>query len=248
MTSRNLLLKILIIVSAAFGAVLIHASSAHASPAQVRGTVTYRERIALSSSAVVLVRIESTGRSLVAETRFTTGGKQVPLPYLLQYLTEAASSGDKYVIRASIIENGRTSFSSEMPFTPNGSKIINFVLNRPNQNGQILRGEWQLFTLNGKPVQSTGTGAPYIAFLANGKLIGDTGVNRFSGTYTSSENRITLNPGATTLKGGTPAMMTQESTFLDVLKSATNWQMNGVYLKLLNGSRVTARFIHPRQL
>jgi hypothetical protein len=56
----------------------------------LRGTVTYRERVALPPEAVVVVRLSDVSRQnvaapVIAATRVPSEGRQVPLPFELRY-------------------------------------------------------------------------------------------------------------------------------------------------------------------
>jgi len=58
--------------------------------ASVSGEVTYRQRIALPDDAVVTVQLQDISRQDVAaevlgEQVIETGGKQVPIPYQVEY-------------------------------------------------------------------------------------------------------------------------------------------------------------------
>ena len=75
--------------------------------AQVAGSVTYRERMALASGAVLVVRLEDVSRQdapavLLAEHTMTLAGRQVPLPSTLTFEGGAIHDNGRYVVRALI--------------------------------------------------------------------------------------------------------------------------------------------------
>lgn len=79
--------------------------------AQVRGTVTYRQRLAMPLNASVEVRlVDVTGGAdpapVVAETTFRPAG-QVPVAYVLSYPVSALQSGRQYAVQARILVDGR---------------------------------------------------------------------------------------------------------------------------------------------
>ncbi len=83
----------------------------------LRGTVAYRERIALPPDAVleVFVTDESALTSaspVVGEVAFLTDGQQVPLPFAVRYRTAMIDRGHTYGVRAIIRANGEILFSS----------------------------------------------------------------------------------------------------------------------------------------
>jgi putative lipoprotein len=88
---------------------------------RITGTVTYRERIALPPDASVRVRLDDTtepelpGR-LVAETTVTTDGRQVPVPFELEYRKADIQPSHRYAVRATIFSGGQTLFSLKSPY------------------------------------------------------------------------------------------------------------------------------------
>jgi len=76
-------------------------------PGRVTGNVAYRERIALPPDAVLQVRLEDVSRadapaSVVAEQTIRTEGRQVPVPFVLEYAPGRIEAGHRYVVRAEI--------------------------------------------------------------------------------------------------------------------------------------------------
>ncbi len=73
----------------------------------VTGTVTYRERIALTPDAVVIVRIEDISRAdapatVIGEQMIKTEGKQVPIPFAVSYRSADIKEGNRYNVRVRI--------------------------------------------------------------------------------------------------------------------------------------------------
>lgn len=65
-------------------------------------------------------------------------------------------------------------------------------------------------------------GAPTLAFGADGRLTGHTGVNRLQATYDRDGDAITIGAPTCTTMAGPPPLMEQEHRFLDVLTSVTH--------------------------
>jgi uncharacterized lipoprotein YbaY/heat shock protein HslJ len=85
--------------------------------AEVTGTVAYRQRSALPPDAVVQVRLEDVSRqdapaTVIAEEKIETGGKQVPIPFLLRYDPARIEPSHSYHVRAMISSGGRMLFTS----------------------------------------------------------------------------------------------------------------------------------------
>lgn len=79
------------------------------------GSVTYRERIALSPDAVITVTLADVSKMDVAATMittqvFTAAGKQVPFPFELTYDPVAINPAMSYAVQARITENGQLRF------------------------------------------------------------------------------------------------------------------------------------------
>ncbi len=78
----------------------------------ITGTVTYRQRIALPSNAVVEVKLQDVSRAdapaiLVASQTIETQGKQVPIPYSLGYDPSAIDPRMTYAVSARITVDGK---------------------------------------------------------------------------------------------------------------------------------------------
>lgn len=88
-----------------------------AARAVVTGTVTYRERIALRPDAVVEVKLLDISR---ADAPSTTIGEQiienpgqVPVSFEIEYNPEEIDQRFSYVVRATITEGGKLSFTTD---------------------------------------------------------------------------------------------------------------------------------------
>lgn len=86
--------------------------------AEVTGTVTYRERIALPDDAVIEVTLSDVSRQdapapIIARTTFVSGGRQVPLPFRLGYDRVAIEPSRVYAVRATIRVGGQLAFTTD---------------------------------------------------------------------------------------------------------------------------------------
>lgn len=91
--------------------------NAHAAPAEVTGTVVYRQRIALPPEAVVHVRLEDVSRAdgpatVIAEADIDRGGRQVPIAFRLEYEPSRIDPSHRYALRATIRSGERLLFTS----------------------------------------------------------------------------------------------------------------------------------------
>lgn len=95
----------------AFGMVSALPVAAQAS-AKVTGTISYRDRSALPDNAEVTVQLADVSRqdsaaTVLAEQKFTTGGKQVPFSFELNYDPAKIDERFTYAVQATITVDGR---------------------------------------------------------------------------------------------------------------------------------------------
>jgi putative lipoprotein len=108
------------------------------SMAQVTGTVTYRERIALPPTAVVTIKLVDVSRAdapaiVLGEQIIRPGGKQVPFAFSIVYDPAQIQPHLTYAVEARIEDGGRLLFISDRMYP---------VLTRdaPNHVDMVLRG------------------------------------------------------------------------------------------------------------
>jgi uncharacterized lipoprotein YbaY/heat shock protein HslJ len=107
----------------------------------VSGTVTYRQRIALSPTAVVEVKLVDVSRAdgqavTIAEQRIQPEGRQVPIAFELRYDPSRIQQRRRYVIQARILEDGSLRFISTdaYPVITGGNPSTVEVIVRPPRN------------------------------------------------------------------------------------------------------------------
>jgi putative lipoprotein len=89
--------------------------------AKVTGTITYRERIALSPDAVITVRLVDVSRAdapavLLGEQVITAGGRQVPFSFEIPYDPARIDERMSYAVQARIEEGGELRFISDQHY------------------------------------------------------------------------------------------------------------------------------------
>ena len=104
----------------------------------VRGTVSYRERIALPNNASITVRLidgsfsneTTTSSTVVAETTFSNNNRQVPLPFELSFNQNQIDTRRNYYLQAEISVDGRTRFvtNTNYPVLTQGNPSDNIQL------------------------------------------------------------------------------------------------------------------------
>jgi copper homeostasis protein (lipoprotein) len=111
--------------------------AAGAQTAHVTGTITYRERMTLSPTAVVDLRLDDVTRPgaidpVIASTRLDHLG-QVPIRFDLPYDPHAIDQRNRYAVRAVISDNGMVLFASldtALVLTQNKGPRVDLVLTR----------------------------------------------------------------------------------------------------------------------
>ena len=96
----------------------------------VRGTVTYQQRIALAPNSQITVRLVDSAAPTgapVAEETFSSGNRQVPIPYTLEYANRDINRQRNYEMHAEIKSGGQTTFRSATgtPVTLRGNRSDN---------------------------------------------------------------------------------------------------------------------------
>lgn len=98
-------------------------------------------------------------------------------------------------------------------------------------------GEWLLEDLAGGGV--TDNLQTTLTLTQDGKIFGNAGCNNYTGTYEITGNKINISPLASTRKFCTPALMNQETKFLQVLQSINTIDYNQPFLFMDSPMRET---------
>ena len=118
---------------------------AQAGNAQVTGSVTYRERIALPPDAIIDVQladvsVADVAAQTVAESLINAEGRQVPVPFTLTYDPAQIVPAHHYSVRATIrAGNGMMMFSSTQAYpvlTHGAPSKVNLVLHMVGHSGK----------------------------------------------------------------------------------------------------------------
>jgi heat shock protein HslJ len=97
---------------------------------------------------------------------------------------------------------------------------------------------WRAVAIDGKPaVPLPKKREAHIKFIAEGnRMIGSTGCNRFTGTFTQSGDSLHFSPLAVTKMACPPALDTQERAFLAALQATAAMHLAGNTLELKDAS------------
>lgn len=105
--------------------------------ASVKGTIAYRERIALPADAVVTVKLQDVSlqdvaAKVISEQTFTTDGAQVPFDFELSYDKLDINPKHTYSVSARIEVEGKLRFISDTSYPvitdANSTEQVNLLL------------------------------------------------------------------------------------------------------------------------
>ena len=147
--------------------ILVFAGGCGLGDAAVTGTVTYRERIALTPGATLIVQIRDTSYAdasaeLIAEQVISDPG-QVPISFDVDYDPDDIDSRNTYSVSARIEESdGRLAFINDTAYdviTRGNPKKVDMVLALVEPPPEMVDGEWSAQDRRPveEPVHLTGT-------------------------------------------------------------------------------------------
>ena len=202
-----------------------------AQAATIRGTATYRERMALPPGAVLAVALQDISRAdapaeTIAEARIPITG-QVPIAFALPYDPARIVPNHSYAVRGMIELDGATMFRTDTihpVLTRGAGESVELRLVRAAAATPTLVGpEWVAEDIGGKGVLDRVRTT--LAFTADGKVSGSGGCNRIAGSYTLAGETIGFGQMISSMMACTPAVGEQEGRFLRVLGQAKRWRI-----------------------
>jgi heat shock protein HslJ len=221
-------------------------SATPATPAAVRGTVAYRERMALPADATVDVWITDIGSGVVTMailgvTTVPANGRQVPLPFELTLDPSRVDADRPYGIRAVIRAGGQTLFETREPtpvLTQGQPTTVALMLTRvPSESPaatppNLVGTAWRLEDLGGAGVVS-GADAT-LEFPEAGRVAGRGSCNRFFGPVTITGSAITFGLLGSTMMACTEPVGAQEAKYFAALRGAERFEVDGTTLRLFS--------------
>ncbi len=220
--------------------------------AKVTGTVTYLQRMALPPEAEVHVVLEDISlqdapAGLIGEQTILTRGKQVPIPFAVEYDTKVIEGSHAYSIRAEIIISGERKFMTTQSYpvltreAPSNIDVIVMALQAeaPAQTG-LVGTHWTLVELTGRSITKTPTGRePYLMLLEDGQAVATGGCNQMSGKYQFSSDvdgaKLSFSQMAATMKA-CPDGMDRDAALGKALEATRGYRIDGSRLELTDAS------------
>jgi len=171
----------------------------------VRGTVTYQQRIALPPNSQITVRLVDSAAPTgtpVAENTFSSGNRQVPIPYTLEYANRDINRQRNYEMQAEIRSGGQITFRSTTgtPVTLRGNRTDNVeivVVPYTETPAPITGQSFNMQKFGAGTMTIEGRGA---SILVSGRVVvrenGDADVSlvRVGGTVVFSGKLVFLDP------------------------------------------------------
>jgi putative lipoprotein len=206
---------------------------------QITGTVTYRERIALTPTAELTVKLLDISLMDVAATELGSvtiiNPGQVPVEFAIDYDPADVREGMSYSVRAEIRDRGRLIFTTDTVYpvlTRGAGESVDIVMiavrERPSTNAGLIGTVWKLLEVDGTAIPTgEDTPEPYLRLLdENNAVEGFAGCNRLAGTYALEDDKLTMGPLAMTMMACVEGMET-ESRFADALGRLNRYEING---------------------
>jgi len=216
----------------------------------ITGNVVYRERMLLPEGAVATVRLEDVSladapATVIAETSVPAATS--PTVFSIAFDPARIEPGHTYAWRASITVGDDLMFTTteRHTFDPQAAGVE--LLVQRVAGGDVsalpLAGAWLAEDIGGGGVidnlQTT------LEIAADGKVSGNGGCNRFSGSATIEGDKITFGDLAATMMACTEAAMDQEMKLHAALAAARTYRIDAEQRKLLlsdAAGKVVAQF------
>jgi len=221
---------------------------------KIKGTVTYRERIALPSDAVIEVSlldtsIQDAAANHIASTTVRPEGRQVPISFELPYDGKMIQLNRMYAVRASIRSGDKTMFTTNTVYpviTKGNPKSADLVLvsvsgQTESEGGGLVGSSWRLENFQGGAVLTPNQAT--ITFPEGGMVTGNASCNRFFGTFEIRGETIKFGPLGSTKMACSEIIMSQETKYLKALHDAERFVVEGNSLLIYStGVAVPMRF------
>jgi putative lipoprotein len=213
----------------------------------ITGTLGYRERIAMPPDAVIEVRLADVSRQdapalYVAQTTILPAGRQVPIPFELQYDPALIDTQRTYAVRATVRTGSVLHFTTTQVYpvlTRGSGSHVDLLLERAQgpgtpetelpQNG-LVNTRWRLTHFGMTPIDEGIT--PTLEFSDPAKIAGSGSCNKFFGTVDVEGERIRVHPLGTTRMACRDELMALEDRYVKSLQEAERYMINGPELTI----------------
>jgi len=224
----------------------------------VKGTATYRERIALPPKAVFEATLEDVSKAdspaeVIGRAHLDEPGNP-PIHFEITYDASQIDPSHRYVVRGRILVGDKLFFTTDQHYpvlTAGHGNDVKLLLRRAGESpGSSASSEplentyWKLIRLDNGPVTvASQQNEPH--FILNSetrRISGSGGCNRLTGSYELNGDRLKFSQMVGTMMACPEAMET-ERAFLQALGRVNTWKIAGKQLELLDaGGTIVARF------
>lgn len=207
----------------------------------VKGTATYRERIAVPPDATLYVELQDVSLAdapavPIAAQRYAMGG--VPAQFELTFDDALIKDGHRYVVRATIDQGQTMLFTTDTAYpvlTDGAGTSADLMLVQVQAGAMLDNTNWTAAVLNGAPIETERR--PELSFGQGGAFSGSGGCNRFNGQAEVAGANIAFPDNmAATLMACPPALEEVERQFFDALQKVTTYAMEGDALAFLDAA------------
>jgi len=222
--------------------------------AQVKGTASYRERMALPPDAVFEATLEDLSRTdaraeVIGRARIERPGNP-PIAFEIPYDTSKISPRGRYAVRARILVGSGVLFITDQyyPVLSDGKGTeVTLMLRRLGGSASTASLEntyWKLTYLGDKPIPVIRSAhEPHLILHPDTRRASGTGgCNRFTGSYELKADQLTFGETAGTMMACMDGMET-EKEFFAALMQVRKAKVSGQQLELLDAEdKPAARF------
>jgi heat shock protein HslJ len=108
---------------------------------------------------------------------------------------------------------------------------------------KLLGTPWKLVALNGKPLDPKPPMVPEFTMIQDGsRIVGYSGCNRFMGTFSLSEDKLTVNGDMAMTRKACVKQANLESDFVKAIQSVDSWKITDGTLEFYRQKVVVASF------
>ncbi|GAA5233163.1 META domain-containing protein [Verticiella sediminum] len=238
-TRRRLLAAISVLSLSAAGCAGVGGAASGSGGRTLSGNVMYRERIALPPGAVVRVALADVSLAdaparIVAQTDIPTDGRSSPFAYTLRYDPARIDPRMRYALQARIELDGRLLFTNtthHAAFGPDASTdILVQQVSAPAATAALPVGAWLAEDIRGKGVLDRVQSRLEIA--ADGSVSGHGGCNGIHTRAQIDGDTFSFLPIASTFMACAPAVMRQETDFIQALQDTRGFRVDDAQRKL----------------
>jgi putative lipoprotein len=218
----------------------------------VRGTATYRERIAMPADAVFEVTLVDISRadapaSVVSRIRIASPGNP-PIPFEVFYDPARIDPGRRYAVRARVLVHERPLFLTDQSYPVTlgaGARTVEVLLKLASGGPDLAleHTSWKLTNLGGQPIHIPAGAREVYLKLEDGQMSGFSGCNSLGGKYVVNADQLALTHIASTMMYCEGPGMQIEKSLHAIMGRVSRYRIDGQVLEFLDpAGTVVARF------